>query len=200
MPSTVPTFWIGIAIMVASVVISFVWPQKHLPIRVVLLVLGLAGAILTAYRYLGDQNRQQQTLEYWDVAYLNAIGLTGYIRPEDKSSFIRLVEHSAINNLLSPFIKADAPPRFAFDCRSAAMQAYTKVIQLNKRFPFSYFYRGSCDRGNKKPGWERDYQTALTILRITTKIPGHNQNHDQLMKLIEEDNPHALAPPGFTAH
>ena len=68
-------FWIGIAITAASVVISFGWTQKTLPIRVVLLVLGLAGVALTADRYFADQTKQRETLEYWEVARLNAFAL-----------------------------------------------------------------------------------------------------------------------------
>jgi hypothetical protein len=55
-------FWLGIAVTVASVVVSFVWTQKTFPIRLALLVLGLAGVGLAADRYFADQKKQQETL------------------------------------------------------------------------------------------------------------------------------------------
>jgi hypothetical protein len=56
-------FSIGIAVTVASLAISFVWTQKTLPIRLALLVLGLAGVCLAADRYFTDQKKQQETLD-----------------------------------------------------------------------------------------------------------------------------------------
>jgi hypothetical protein len=40
-------------------------------------------------------------------------------------------------------------------------------------------------------------EKAKSMLRITTGIPGHNSNHDEVLNLIETDNPNAEMPPGL---
>jgi hypothetical protein len=67
-------FWLGIAVTAASLIVSFVWTQKTLPIRLALLALGLIGIGLAADRYFEDQKKAQQTVEYWEVARLNVSG------------------------------------------------------------------------------------------------------------------------------
>jgi hypothetical protein len=67
-------FWIGPAVTVASVVISFVWPQKTFPIKLILFVLGLCGVVITVNKHFEDQKKAQQSLEYSEVARLNAAG------------------------------------------------------------------------------------------------------------------------------
>jgi hypothetical protein len=58
---------------------------------------------------------------------------------------------------------------------------------MNERFPFPYYYRALCIYANKREGWQQDLAKATSILRITTSIPGHNGNHDDVLRLIETD-------------
>jgi hypothetical protein len=163
-------FWIGIAITAASVVISFGWTQKTLPIRVVLLVLGLAGVALTADRYFADQTKQRETLEYWEVA-----------RPTE------------LNDIIGAYIH-NQNGKVVWDCSSASIEAYTKAVNFDPKFPFSYFYRASCNRLNNADRWQKDVDTTRRLFHITTQIPGHNQNHDEILRMLDRGD--LGRPPG----
>jgi hypothetical protein len=168
-------FWIGIAVTVASVVISFVWTQKTLPIRLALLVLGLAGLGLTADRYFADQKKQQETLEYWEVARLNAFALH-FIGGD-------LEDHTELNNIIGAYIH-NQNGKVVWDCSAASIEAYTKAANFDPKFPFPYFYRASCNKLNNADEWQKDADTAQRLFRITTQIPGHNQNHDEILRML----------------
>jgi hypothetical protein len=73
------------------------------------------------------------------------------------------------------------------------MTAYEAVIAMDDKFPFTYYYRALCNHANQREGWQEDLEEARKILRITTAIPGHNQNHDEVLKMIETDGAN---PPG----
>ena len=53
-------FWLGIAIAVSSLFVSFALPQKTLRVRLVVLALGLIGLVLTVERYREDARTRQQ--------------------------------------------------------------------------------------------------------------------------------------------
>ena len=89
-------FWFGIVVAAASLIVSFVWIQKTFPIRLALLALGLIGVGLAANRYLEDQKKAQQTLQYWEVARLNVFG-THFIGGD-------LQEHTQWNDIIGAHI------------------------------------------------------------------------------------------------
>jgi hypothetical protein len=148
--------------------------------------LGQVKEQLAQAKKLADELQQKQ--DYWEVAKLTVLGTTGIAGQG-------LSERSAISDLLSPHVKLQ--PRLWIDCTGEAMTAYGAVIKMNDRFPFSYYYRGMCNRLNHVKGWQQDFEKAKSILLITTTIPGHNQNHDEVLKLIETDDLTAQVPPGF---
>ena len=117
------------------------------------------------------------TLQYLDVSKLNAVGLSGL-------AGTGLVENSGLNTILGPYVHLD-PGNFHWDCTRDSVAAYDAAIQFESKFPFSYYYRGTCKKANKVEGWERDLDTARKILLITTQIPGHNVHHDEVLKLID---------------
>ena len=178
-------FWIGIAITATSVVISFVWTQKTLPIRLVLLVFGLAGVGLTADRYFADQTKQRETLEYWEVARLNAFALH-FIGGD-------LQDHTELNNIIGAYIH-NQNGKVVWDCSSASIEAYTKAVNFDPKFPFSYFYRASCNKLNNTDQWQKDADIAQRLFRITTQIPGHNQNHEEILRMLDRGD--LGRPPG----
>jgi hypothetical protein len=136
------------------------------------------------------QQKQEYWQQYWEVAHLTALGLSGYVAPGQTF----LVEHSPINDLLRPHVKLQ--PELWVDCVPEALTAYASVIKMNDKFPFAYYYRAMCNRAKHIEGWQRDFQKAKSILEITTTIPGHNHSQDEVLKLIETDNLNASMPPG----
>lgn len=51
-------FWLGAAVAAISLLISFVWPQRTLRVRLALFGLGLVGLGATAYQYIKDQQER----------------------------------------------------------------------------------------------------------------------------------------------
>jgi hypothetical protein len=65
------------------------------------------------------------------------------------------------------------------------VKAYTEAIKLESKFPFAYYYRAGCEKAGNTGDWQRDVDAAGAILRITTQIPGHHANHDEVLKWID---------------
>jgi hypothetical protein len=123
----------------------------------------------------------QEKLEYSNVARYSALGLLGL-------AGAGLKETSPLNEILGSYVHND-PNNFHWDCTPGAMDAYTKAISLEAKFPFSYYYQGACNKANNIGDWQRDIETSRNILLITTQIPGHNANHDEILKLIDAGKP-----------
>jgi hypothetical protein len=79
--------------------------------------------------------------EYSNVARYNALGLLGL-------AGVGLKEISPLNDILNTYLHND-PNNFHWDCTREAINAYTKVIQLESKFPFSYYYRGGMQSGEQ---------------------------------------------------
>ena len=171
-------FWFGIAVTAASLIVSFVWIQKTLAIRLALLALGLIGVAVTAERYFEDQKKTQQTAEYWEVARLNVSG-THFAGGDAQ-------EHTQWNDIVGAYIH-DRNGKAVWDCNPSALAAYTQSIKSDPKFPFPYLFRATCTSLVNAPAseWQKDIDKARTILRITTQIPGHHQNHDEILRMID---------------
>jgi hypothetical protein len=122
-------------------------------------------------------NELEQKLEYSNVARYNALGLLGLAGQG-------LTETSPLNKIFGAYVHND-PNNFHWDCTPEAVTAYNETIKLESKFPFPYYYRGLCEKANNTGDWQSDIETARKILLITTQIPGHNEHHDQVLKLIE---------------
>jgi hypothetical protein len=91
----------------------------------------LAGQVSEANERARAAN---ESLGYLDVAMLNFLGLHGTVLPP-------LEEHTELNNLLAPHVQADP---FTWRCNPQALAAYDTAIGVNAKFPFAYYYRGTC--------------------------------------------------------
>lgn len=172
--------WLGIALTVVSLLISFGARRPTFAVKLAVLVLGLAGAAVAAERYLAERRDAQDTRDYWEVAHLDAFAL--HFATGD------LQDLTELNTIIGPYVH-DRNGQLAWDCTPSSISAYSKAIDTDPRFPFSYFYRVSCARaastGGASPG---DLDTARRIFRITTQIPGHHQNHDEVLRMIDRDD------------
>jgi hypothetical protein len=146
-------------------------------------IVGAAFALLLNFRSLwrGDNLQKelgalQRQQEYSNVARYNAFGLLGLANPP-------LVEHQPLNNILGSYLRGQN--NLSWDCTPEALNAYTEAIKLESKFPFAYYYRASCEKADNTGDWQLDLDTARTIFGITTQIPGHNVNHDEVLKWIE---------------
>ena len=184
-------FWFGCVAAAISLLISFAWPQRTLRIRCALLALGLVGLAATSYRYIGDQHDRaklataqqlvheiQQQQDYTVVAKYGVSGVSGMY----DSPFFK--ETTPLSNILNRYLHFE-PDKFRYDCTPEALKAYTDTINLDENFPFPYYYRADCNRRNRSGEWRHDIETARRILLITTKIVGHNKQHDEMLKELD---------------
>ena len=170
-----------------ALLINFVLTKRTLVIRLILLALGFVGVGTTAYIYYDDKQRARDNLVYWDSARRNGLGLLGLAGQG-------LKESSNMNNIIDAYVRT-VLGHLDWDCTSEAMKAYDAAIIFDRTFPFPYYYKASCERAASCAGtgsgdeWVKDSQAARRILLITTQIPGHHANHDQVLKLIEDGIP-----------
>ena len=119
----------------------------------------------------------QKKQEYSNVARYGATGLLGW-------AGVGLKENSPLNKILGPYLHDD-PNNFHWDCTPEAITAYTEAIKSERKFPFPYYYRATCNKANNAGDWQRDVEIARNTLLITTQIPGHHVNHDEILEFID---------------
>jgi preprotein translocase subunit Sss1 len=78
---------------------------------------------------------------------------------------------------------------YYFDCGQNSMKHYESIIEKCPKFPFPYLALSQCLLHNKNPSWKEYATKAQSILKKTTKIPLHSQDHDgwltQVNKLLD---------------
>ena len=73
-------------------------------------------------------------------------------------------------------------------CDKSSLNKFKKAIDFNQNFPFSYYALAVCDKESGGNNWEGYAKEAFDILKITTKIEGHNPEHDRAFKILNEYN------------
>lgn len=158
--------------------------------RIVVLSVGIIGAVLSfvqSYRNGERAANLQDALgalwlqqDYSSVSRYNAFGLLGLARPP-------LTEHSSLNNIIGNYLH-EVPNNIVWDCTPEAVKAYTQAIKFEPKFPFTYYYKAGCEKEGSAADWQHDLDTARTILKITTQIPGHHPHHDTVLQWIRAGN------------
>lgn len=70
---------------------------------------------------------------------------------------------------------------------NSIMPLIDSVIILYPKYPFGYWAKYSLLKLHKDKGWRIYAERALDILKKTTTIDGHSQDHDQLLKRVISD-------------
>jgi hypothetical protein len=86
---------------------------------------------LTAKQAKEDANTANTRLQYWDVSRLNALGVH-FVGGD-------LVDHTGLNDIIGPYVRASATGKVEWDCTPASIDAYTAAIKYDSKFPFAYF-------------------------------------------------------------
>lgn len=178
-------FWIGIIIALIAILIEFLLEKKNFW-RTILFTFGISGLLISAIQFIFEQKERleiRNQLAYAEVAELNYRGVTGQALPP-------LKEESGISRLLDPIlIISDNPTKeIKIECPLTAIDTLDKVISINDKYPFAYYYRSICKKLLGLPNWENDLGLTSRILSITTQIPGHNRSHDELLSKIKQNN------------
>jgi hypothetical protein len=122
-------FWIGTALIVATLFISFVFPQKTFLIRLVIFVLGLLGVLVSGERYYQDQARIDELSELrWVPLTANEIAVikqsVAGIRPAQPTMNIQYLDSNAHDLALSfkqLFSDIGFDPKIVLDTRLSAV-------------------------------------------------------------------------------
>ena len=171
--------------VVAVGVTFFLTDRSHW--RKFLLIAGIIGAVLSGLQAYRSRELARQQVEYWDDARLNGSGFEFVGSP---SSGITV--NSDMMRIIVPYVH-DIDTNSAnfggrWDCTPAALDAYNAAIRRDQKFPFAYYYRATCLKAANATDWHHDIEMARCILLITTRLPGHNPNHDGLLERINEGN------------
>ena len=126
----------------------------------------------------------QGVKRYSNVAELNALGLSGKIRP---GSGLR--ETSAISLVLEEAyvrMELEGEERLLPRCDTIGVAAFKAAARLNPDFPFAHWALAVCAEKDRNPSWRTYAERAVTILEHTTQMAGHNQNHDEALEELRK--------------
>jgi len=70
-------------------------------------------------------------------------------------------------------------------CGDDVEETYKKVIENFPKFPFSYYGLASCLKNKGDASWKSYAEKAVDIFKKTTSIDGHNDQHDQALKILQ---------------
>jgi hypothetical protein len=135
---------------------------------------------LAKFEYdLKEQKDKLSTIaEYSEVASYNCIGVTGKVG-------YGLIESSGISELLKgSYEKKDDKIFFKFD--DLSILKYKRVISEYPKFPFSYYVTAMALKEKGDPKWKEYADKAVELLNKTTQIVGHNPNHDEVLKILQQ--------------
>jgi hypothetical protein len=115
-------------------------------------------------------------LEYREIATLDYKGdkdLGGYSVPGPLSGWTK-----------DYIISKDSVKQIRTD--EVAIAHYKELSDKYPKYPFSYWALAQVYRIRGDIIWRNYAREAVNILRITTAIPGHSSNHDQILSSLNE--------------
>jgi hypothetical protein len=68
-----------------------------------------------------------------------------------------------------------------WSCASEAIFHYREIMEGYPKYPFPYYVLSQCLKTQGETSWKGYANKGLVILKKTTKIPGHVQDHDRIL-------------------
>jgi len=122
--------------------------------------------------------------DFSDIAILDIYGKD----PKFKGG---LKYNSSLSSLIEKCLYEDNGNVFPL-CDSQSISSFNEAIRQFPRFPFSYYCLAKCYKDTGNPKWENYAQKGIQIFKNTTKIAGHNRQHDealsQLLKMVNSEH------------
>jgi hypothetical protein len=180
-PWSLVMFWMGIALAFSTLGFNLLI-HGSAKSKAIIFALGTCGLLVLIARFYIDRKSShdlRNKVEYSEVARLDVFGTTGAAGPG-------LLERSPIKDIIGAYVHTDGG-QLRWECSTDAIDAFSLAMARNSKFPFPYYYRGSCLRAAQKVEWRADITKALEILEITTQIPGHHVNHEEVLTMILSD-------------
>ncbi len=183
-------FYIGVLVGISILVISFRREKRDVGAWA-LFILGLISIVVSLALYYSDKAENlalkdsieksapaqlQKKIDFSNIASLDDVGkpftTTGPIGVE-----------TGLSKILAPYIHEDNS-HTKIECTPEAISSFAKAIDMEPKYPFSYYYLASCEKIKGSIVWNSHMKRALEIFEITTQIAGHNEEHDQALKDI----------------
>lgn len=118
----------------------------------------------------------QDVRDYSNMARLNIYGLE--IDDGD------VLFQSGISVLMRKVWSRNKDNGFSLIVTDSALYYANLVIERFPKFPFGYASRAMLLSNSNFPESLKSAKKAIEILRVTTKIEGHNPNHDEILKRL----------------
>ena len=74
----------------------------------------------------------------------------------------------------------------SWKCTDDALTHYKSIIRDHPRYPFPYYLLAACLKKSGDNSWKTLAENGISILEQTTKVPGHDPAHDDLLKRLRE--------------
>lgn len=74
--------------------------------------------------------------------------------------------------------------KISWNCHEEALDHYKTVIEKHPRYPFPYYMLAACLTNQGDDSWEIYANAGISILEHTTNIPGHDPDHDDVLKRL----------------
>ena len=71
-----------------------------------------------------------------------------------------------------------------WNCESSALNHYKNMVKKYPKYPFPYYPLAVCLWSQGDETWEQYARKGISILERTTKIAGHNHEHDYMLALL----------------
>ncbi len=144
----------------------------------VLIVWPLWGKLVSIFPNNKEiEDKIEAVRDYSDIAKLDCTGLSLRVKPPLKYS-------TNLSEMLKGSYDANET-QFAFRFDANAEVIYRKVIENYPKFPFPYFGLAVCLKNRGDPNWKPYAEKAGEILKKTTSISGHEDQHDQVLERLQ---------------
>jgi hypothetical protein len=140
----------------------------------------VVGLFVSAIDHLQSQrsiDALKSKTDYSEVARLN---MQGKPFPDGDIAF-----NSPLSRMMDGTYKL-AGNTLTFYRTADAETQLRKVIANYPDFPFAHYGLALCLRGRGDRGWRAEIERAKEIFQVTTSIPGHQPDHDDALKRINQ--------------
>jgi len=73
-----------------------------------------------------------------------------------------------------------------YKCESSDVDHYQQIAKRFRQYPFPYWVIAACLKNHRDEAWRIYAQDGLRHVEHTTKVPGHNEEHDWLLNKLRE--------------
>lgn len=160
------------------------YEAKLTPFRTIIAMEGFTGNEAEQFRKLADKyehvlNELNGLNIRVNYQHISTLDMKGCSRPFDDG----MCSGNKLTAMLNKLVKIENN-QYNFICGDKEKEGFKEIIKDEPLFPFSYFFLAHCEYINHSELWKPFWEKAVNILTDTTKIPGHNSDHDKALEIL----------------